>query len=412
MQNTPKSLRLQIGIFGRRNAGKSSLLNALTGQGAAIVSATPGATADPVEKAMEMIPLGPVLLIDTAGLDDNASDLGERRSEKSRAIFARADLALLVAEPGKWSAFEDKLLAGFQASHTPVIAVFNKSDLGAPEPELLQQLAARKIDAVSISARDGTGIDALRSAILRHAPEDFMNAPGMLDGLAAPGRSVLLIIPIDKEAPRGRLVLPQVQAIRNALDHDAWCVIVKENALETALNSLNPPPALAVTDSQAFGSVAKLIPDSIPLTSFSILLARLKGDLAVCAAGAAAIPKLNNNSTVLIAEACAHPPIGEDIGTVKIPRLLHARNLPNLNFKFVRGHDFPANLDTVDLVIHCGACMFNRREALSRILLCTRRGIPFTNYGVAIAYCHGILERALRPFPEALAAYQRIVGTP
>ena len=409
MQKTPRGLRLQIGIFGKRNAGKSSLLNALTGQEVSIVSSTPGTTADPVEKPMELLPLGPVLLIDTAGLDDDAGELGGLRAEKSRRILERTDLALLVSD-GSWSAFEEQLAREFRQRNIPFIAVFNKTDLQRPGSAILEKLAAAKTETVQLSARSGAGMDDLRRAILQLAPEDFMNSAALLDGLAPAGQPILLITPIDKEAPRGRLILPQVQAIRDALDHDAYCVVVKENAVEAALANLKEPPALAVTDSQVFGKVAKLVPEEIPLTSFSILMARMKGDLTVCAEGAAAISRLTNRSTVMIAEACSHPPIEEDIGRVKIPGWLRKHGLPDLQFRFVQGHDFPDDLSGIDLVIHCGACMFNRREVLSRILQCRRQQVPFTNYGTAIAYCFGILERALKPFPGALAAYLKMIG--
>lgn len=410
MLKTPKGLRLQIGIFGKRNAGKSSLLNALTGQEVSIVSDTPGTTADPVEKPMELLPLGPVLLIDTAGLDDDAGTLGMLRSEKSRKILDRTDLALLVSD-GLWTGFEEHLAEELRKREIPFIAVFNKSDLRAPDSALLEKLSAEKIDFAVISARYGEGIDPLREAILRLAPDDFMNSNALLDGVAEAGKPVLLITPVDKEAPRGRLILPQVQSIRDALDHDAWCIVAKENMVGAALENLKTPPALAVTDSQVFALVSKLVPDSVPLTSFSILMARLKGDLGVCARGAAAISGLTNDSTVMIAEACSHPPIEEDIGRVKIPAWLRKRGLPGLKFRFVQGHDFPDDLTGVDLVIHCGACMFNRREVLSRILQCSRQGVPFTNYGTAIAFCFGILDRALKPFPEAWSGYHEVMGS-
>lgn len=409
MQKTPKGLRVQIGIFGRRNAGKSSLLNALTGQSVSIVSEIPGTTADPVEKAMEMLPLGPVLLIDTAGVDDDAGELGALRADRSRKILERTDLGLLVTD-GTWSDWEEELSASFLRHHVPFIAVFSKTDLHSPDPELLQSLKDRGIPVAAVSAAAGQGIDELRSAIIRQVPEHCIDSAGMLDGLVPAGRPVLLITPIDKEAPRGRLILPQVQAIRDALDHDAWCIVVKENRVESVLASLKEPPVLAVTDSQVFDVAAKMIPANIPLTSFSILMARMKGDLTACAAGAGAISRLSNDSTVLIAEACSHPPISEDIGRVKLPAWLRKHGLPDLKFRFVQGHDFPGDLTGIDLVIHCGACMFNRREVLSRILQCSRQQVPFTNYGTAAAYCFGILERALAPFPAALAAYHESMG--
>lgn len=409
LQNTPKGLRLQIGIFGRRNVGKSSLLNALTGQQVSIVSETPGTTADPVEKPMELRQLGPVLLIDTAGLDDDAGKLGALRAEKSRKILERTDLALLVTDT-EWSAFEEELSGLIRGNRVPLIVVFNKIDSRQPAPELMEKLKTEKIPVVPVSALNGAGMDALRAEILRLAPEDFMNSQGMLAGIVPPGRPVLLITPVDKEAPRGRLILPQVQAIRDALDHDAYCVVAKENAVRAALENLKEPPVLAVTDSQAFAAADSMIPTSIPLTSFSILMARMKGDLTVCAQGAAAIGKLPRDATVMIAEACSHPPIEEDIGRVKIPNWLRKNGPPGLKFKFVRGHDFPDDLTGIDLVIHCGACMFNRKEVLFRILQCIRQGVPFTNYGTAIACCLGILERALEPFPDALAGYREAIG--
>ena len=406
MINTPKGLRLQIGIFGRRNAGKSSLLNTLSRQETAIVSDVPGTTADPVEKAMEMLPLGPVLLIDTAGLDDDAGKLGELRTEKSRKVFERADMALLVSD-AEWGNFEENLLKTLQAHSIPCIAVFNKMDLGKKAPDsVFESLNKRNIPFVCISAKEKTGIDSLRSLILKHAPENFLNQSGMLQDLAHSGDCILLITPIDKEAPKGRMILPQVQAIRDVLDRDAWCIVSNEKRITQVLSHLKTPPVLAVTDSQAFEEVSQQLPQEIALTSFSILLARLKGDLPVCARGAAAIDHLTPSSRVLIAEACSHHPIGEDIGTVKIPRWLRKKVGAELTIDHVQGHDFPEDLSAYDLVIHCGACTFNRKEVLTRILECDRQGIPFTNYGTAIAQCLGILERALAPFPQALEAYR------
>ena len=357
---------------------------------------------------MEMLPLGPVLLIDTAGLDDNDALLGGLRVEKSRKIFERADLALIVSD-ASWGRFEEELLGVFAKRKINTIAVFNKLDQAPPPARVLADLDARGIPHVALSARTGEGLHELRELILRNAPEDFLSSDRLLGDLVPKGSAVMLITPIDLEAPKGRMILPQVQAIRDTLDHDCYCLVVKENSLADALSNLKTPPALAVTDSQAFGTVSAIVPDSIPLTSFSILLARQKGDLPTCAAGAAAIGNLKSDSRVLIAEACSHHPIGEDIGTVKIPNWLRKRCSPDLVIEHAQGHDFPKDLSGYDLVIHCGACTFNRREMLSRILQCTEQGVPFTNYGVAIAFCFGILERALRPFPEALAAYEKTV---
>jgi len=404
IQNTPKGLRLQIGFFGRRNAGKSSLLNALAGQDVVIVSDVPGTTTDPVEKPMELPPLGPVLFIDTAGLDEDPTALGSQRAGKSRRMFERTDLALLVSD-GSWSQTEEEVLEFFTGRKIPVVAVFTKSDLAKPDPALVARLDEAKIPWVAVSAANGAGMDSLRAAIVSAAPEGFLGGRPMLGDLVNPGDSVLLITPIDKEAPKGRMILPEVQAIRDTLDHDALCLCVTEHRIQDMLAQLKTPPALAVTDSQAFAVADRSVPPEIPLTSFSILLARMKGDLAACAAGAAAIDRLHDGSRVLVAEACTHHPIGDDIGREKLPRWIRAYTKADVQFTVAAGADFPDDLTPFDLVLHCGACTFNRRAVLSRILRCHEQGVPFTNYGVAIAYIHGILARALTPFPDALAAY-------
>ena len=406
MQNAPKGLRLQIGVFGKRNAGKSSILNVLARQKVSIVSDTPGTTTDPVEKAMEMLPLGPVLFIDTAGLDD-CGELGLMRIERSRKMIERTDLALIVSPQGRWDSLEENLLTEFLARKTPVIVVFNKSDLGEPPAELVARLDREKVPHVTLSAAEKTGFEALRQKIIELAPEDFLSASRMLGDLLHPGECCVLVTPIDLEAPKGRMILPQVQAIRDTLDSNAYCLVVKENALASALANLKTDPELVVTDSQAFAAVSALTPQHIKLTSFSILMARQKGDLATCAAGAAAIDRLKPGSRVLIAEACSHHPIGEDIGTVKIPAWLRKKAGGELDITHVQGHDFPRDPSGYELVIHCGACTFNRREVLSRMEFCRAKEVPFTNYGVAIAHCVGILERALRPFPGVYEAYRK-----
>lgn len=405
MQSTPRGLRLHIGIFGRRNAGKSSLLNALAGQDVSIVSDVPGTTADPVDKAMELPPLGPVVFIDTAGLDDDADGIGERRAERSYRAMDRCDMALVAGTADRWDTLEDGLLEDFRRRGVPAAAVFTMTDRAPVPAELAGLMEREKHPFVSISVKTGEGLDALRALLVRLAPESALSDGVMLGDLTVPFKSVLLITPIDKEAPKGRMILPQVQAIRDALDHDAWCVVVRENAVTAALASLKEPPALAVTDSQVFGTVGKLVPETIPLTSFSILLARLKGDLAVCAAGAAAIDRLHDGSRILIAEACTHHPVQDDIGKVKIPRLLKKKTGKDLNFEWVSGPDFPSDLTGYDLLIHCGACTFNRRAVLTRMLACREQNVPFTNYGVCLAHVNGILERALAPFPGAAEAY-------
>lgn len=409
MRSAPKGVRLHIAFFGRRNAGKSSLLNALAGQQVSIVSPVAGTTTDPVEKAMELQPLGPVLLIDTAGLDDTG-ELGRQRVEKTRQVLDRADLAVVVAEAGYWGNCEEQILAELRARQIPTAVAFNKIDAAEPEAGVVDQLAKNQQPWVSTSALHGLGILDLRQALLASAPADFIEHPILLGDLVGPGQLVVLVVPIDQEAPKGRLILPQSQAIRDLLDSDACCLVVKERELRSALDRLKSPPKLVVTDSQAFLKVAADTPRQVPLTSFSILMSRFKGDLTAQAQGAMAIETLRAGDRVLVAEACSHHPIGEDIGRVKIPRWLIQYVGGKLHFDHARGHDFPADISPYRLVIHCGACVWNRREMLNRILRCQRAGVPITNYGLAIAYSLGIFERALEPFPAALAACRNATG--
>jgi [FeFe] hydrogenase H-cluster maturation GTPase HydF len=398
MKDTPKGMRLHIGLFGRRNVGKSSLLNALTRQQVSIVSDVPGTTTDPVEKPMELLPLGPVLFIDTAGIDDVGS-LGEMRAERTRLIFERTDLGILVAEGDRWGEFEEGIIAELSKRQEPIIVVFNKGDLAEPRAEILQDLKSRKLPVVQTVASQSKGILDLREALIRTAPESFMDSPPVLGDLIAPGELVVLVVPIDLEAPRGRLIMPQVQSIRDILDHDSCCLVVKERELRDALDKLKNPPALVVTDSQAFLRVAGDTPGQVPMTSFSILFARLKGDLKEFVRGVKTIDRLKAGSRVLVLESCAHHPIGEDIGRVKIPRWIRQYTGVDLEFVHRQGHDFPTDLSDYQLIIQCGACMLNRREVISRILRCREAGVPITNYGVAITYSLGVLDRALSPFP-------------
>ena len=402
--STPRGMRLFIGLFGRRNAGKSSLLNALTGQSLAIVSPRAGTTTDPVEKAMELLPLGPVVLIDTAGVDDEG-ELGALRVDRTRRAFDRTDLAIVVAEAGQWSQFEEDLVDEFTRRRTPLIVAINKVDLTpvsqtAPADALAARLRERGLAVVSLSARTGQGLDDLRSALIERAPESHFSDRPILADLIGPGSLALLVTPIDKQAPRGRLILPQVQTIRDLIDGEAHALVTTTSSLPGALEHLKAPPAIVVTDSQAFREVAALLPEDQPLTSFSILFARLKGDLATQAMGARAIEHLRPGDRVLIAEACAHHPSQEDIGRVKIPRWLNQKAGGELDFTTVQGRDFPDDVTPYSLVIHCGACTFNRRAMLSRIEQCRRQNVPISNYGLAIAALNGILERALKPFPE------------
>ncbi len=405
MTTTPKSLRLQIAFFGRRNVGKSSLLNALTRQQVSIVSPVAGTTTDPVEKSMELLPLGPVLFIDTAGLDDTG-ELGALRVQKTRQVLERTDLAVLVTEAGTWGDFEEAILKELSARKTPLVVIFNKIDATATGKALPATLADQQIRTVKTSAVLGKGIMELRQALLDVAPPDFIESPAILGDLVGPGEMAVLVVPIDKEAPKGRLILPQVQSIRDLLDSDAYCLVVKERELRRALDQLKTPPKLVVTDSQAFLKVAADTPRQVPMTSFSILMSRFKGDLLAQVEGTLAIERLREGDRVLIAEACSHHPIGEDIGRVKIPRWLTQYTGAKLEFEHLQGRDFPENLADYQLVVHCGACMWNRREMLSRILRCQQANVPITNYGLTIAYSLGIFERALQPFPAALEFFR------
>jgi [FeFe] hydrogenase H-cluster maturation GTPase HydF len=435
MQSAPKGNRLHIGIFGRRNVGKSSLLNAMTRQQVSIVSEVAGTTTDPVEKPMELLPLGPVLFIDTAGIDD-AGALGEMRVQRTRQIFDRTDVGIIVVARGTsrggpvsstardahaarekthgpdahatWTDFEEGILSELSSRQVPAIVVCNKSDIAAPPPALAARLKELKIPAVQTVASQGRGVLELREALIKAAPEEFINAPHIVGDLVPAGELVMLVVPIDLEAPKGRLILPQVQVIRDVLDVDAYCMVVKERELRDALDRLAKPPALVVTDSQGFLKVVADTPNDIPLTSFSILFARFRGDLSEFVRGALAIEDLRPGHRVLIAEACSHHPIGEDIGRVKIPRWLTQYVGGKMEFTSVQGHDFPDDLSPYKLVVHCGACMWNRREMLSRMLRCRQAGVPVANYGMTIAYTLGIFERALGPFPAALDTYRSL----
>jgi [FeFe] hydrogenase H-cluster maturation GTPase HydF len=410
MQSTPKSLRLHIGIFGRRNVGKSSLLNAITRQQVSIVSAHAGTTTDPVEKPMELLPLGPVQFVDTAGVDDEGA-LGELRIARTKAIFERVDLGVLVTESGAWSTFEEGLLVELQNRKVPVLVVFNKRDLAEAKPEECAALEARGAAVVLVSAATGQGILDLREALLRLAPTDFFDNRRLVSDLVPPGETAVLVVPIDKEAPKGRLILPQVMAIRDLLDGESMSLVCQERELKHALASLSKPPALVVTDSQAFLKVAADVPKELPMTSFSILMARFQGDLVEQVRGTMGIERLKGGDTVLIVETCSHHPVGEDIGRVKIPRWLTQYVGAKLEFAHMQGRDFPQDLSPYRLIVHCGNCTGNRREMLSRLHRAREAGVPLTNYGLTIAYSLGIFERALAPFPAAREAYLNAQGS-
>lgn len=404
MQSTPKSLRLHIGLFGRRNVGKSSLLNALTRQQVSIVSEFAGTTTDPVEKPMELLPLGPVLFVDTAGVDDEGA-LGELRIARTQAVFERVDLGVIVTEAQGWGSFEAGLLAELQGRKVPVLVVFNKADLLPASPEDIQARIAEGCAVVTASAAQGTGILDVREALLKLAPADHFDNRRLVADLVPPGELAVLVVPIDKEAPKGRLILPQVMSIRDLLDGESMALVCQERELQRTLAMLAKPPALVVTDSQAFLKVAADVPRGLPMTSFSVLMARFQGDLVEQVRGTMGIEQLKGGDTVLIAETCSHHPVGEDIGRVKIPRWLTQYVGAKLEFAHVQGRDFPSDLSPYKLIVHCGNCTGNRREMLSRIHRAREAGVPLTNYGLTIAYSLGIFERALAPFPAALETY-------
>lgn len=403
MQDTPKANRLHIAIFGRRNAGKSSLINALTQQDIALVSAIPGTTTDPVFKAMEIQPLGPCMIIDTAGIDD-VGELGELRTKKSRAVLNQTDLALLVIDPAAGiSEFERELKEEIIARDIPVIGVLNKTDLGPVETNQLEKELG--LPLVPVSSRTREGIRLLKERIIQSAPAAF-EEPHIVGDLLSPGDTCVLVVPIDLAAPKGRLILPQVQTIRDILDNDAIATIVKESELREALAGLAQKPRLVITDSQAFRQVAAETPDDVLMTSFSILFARYKGDLLELVRGAKAIETLRPGDKVLIAEACTHHAQADDIGRVQIPRWLCQYVGGELDFQWSSGSGYPDNLAEFKLVVHCGACMINRRQMLHRIDMARENHVPIVNYGVLLAFVHGILDRALKPFPQARMAFR------
>jgi len=398
---TMRGDRLHIAIFGRRNAGKSSLINAMTGQPVAIVSDVPGTTTDPVFKSLEFQPLGPVVLIDTAGIDDRGDGLGAERIKKATSILEKSDLALLVVDAGADDfAFEDDLLEKFRSRAIPAIVVVNKTDLHrSGESDWF-----RDKPCVRVSALTGQGIDDLRRRILEAAPSQW--EPPFLSDLVREGDVVVLVVPIDTGAPKGRLIMPQVKALRDALDAGAMPLSCRESELKSALAALKLKPVLVVTDSQAFALVARVVPDDILLTSFSILSARQKGDLPRLVEGVLAVPSLRSGDRVLIAESCSHHPLQDDIGRIKLPRWLNEYVGGGLQIDTVPGSAYPEDLSAYKLVVHCGACTLNRREMLRRQEVPAKAGVAMTNYGVLISFLKNVFPRALRPFPELVARYE------
>ena len=392
LNSTPSADRIHIGIFGRRNAGKSSIINAITGQNLAIVSDTKGTTTDPVLKAMELLPLGPVVLIDTPGLDDEG-DLGKLRIEKAYQILNKTDIALLIVDSSVGMTTEDeKILARIQDKNIPHLVVYNKCDI-------LSKMHPVADHAISVSASTGMHIQELKEQIATLTPVSSASLPLVRD-LLKPTDFVVLVVPIDASAPKGRLILPQQQTIRDILEAGAISIVVKDTELKETLKNLGKTPALVITDSQAFQEVVKIVPENTKLTSFSILFARYKGDLDLVTNGAYAIDRLRTGDTVLISAGCTHHRPCEDIGTVKIPRLLKKYTRTALNFEFTSGTEFPTDLSKYSLIIHCGGCTLNEREMKYRLRCAKDQHIPITNYGIAIAHMNGILKRSLEPFTE------------
>jgi [FeFe] hydrogenase H-cluster maturation GTPase HydF len=392
LQTTPSAQRLHIGFFGCRNAGKSSLVNAVTGQDLAVVSEVKGTTTDPVMKAMELLPLGPVVIIDTPGYDDEGL-LGEQRVMRTKRILNRSDLAVLVVDGTSGIGEADRELLGlFRSKNIPHLVVMNKADLIGTD-------TARPDEVLYVSALTGRGIEELKERLGAMAPKEDPNHR-LLGDLISPGDLVVLVCPIDESAPKGRIILPQQQAIRDILDTGAMAVVCRETELEETFRKLGTKPSLTVTDSQAFGIVDKITPDDIPLTSFSILMARYKGFLKTAAAGAAALGRLRDGDRILMAEGCTHHRQCNDIGTVKIPRWILKHTGKDLVFETCSGREFPEDLSSYAAVIHCGGCMITERDVQYRMRCALDQNVPFTNYGIVIAAMTGALERSTRMFPD------------
>ena len=403
LNQTASADRIHIGFFGLRNAGKSSLVNAVTGQSLSVVSDVAGTTTDPVKKAMELLPLGPVVIIDTPGLDDEGM-LGELRVQKAREVLATVHIAVLVVDATRGMTEQDNTLVSlFEERKLPYLVVMNKCDL-LPDEKALSP-ASRELPhggSLRVSAATGLGVHELKEAIAAHA-KGLGNTRKLVSDLLKPDDLVVLVIPIDESAPKGRLILPQQNTIRDILDSHCTVVACQDTELKKTLSMLAVKPALVITDSQAFGRVAKNVPDDIPLTSFSILFARYKGDLPSLVRGAVALSTLKDGDKVVIAEGCTHHRQCGDIGSVKIPRWVEQFSGAKPVYTFTSGGEFPHDLSDYKLIIHCGGCMLNEKEMAHRMETAEKAGVPMVNYGVAIAHIHGILKKSLAPFPDVLS---------
>ena len=413
MNETPTGERIHIGFFGRRNAGKSSVLNAVIGQELAVVSDVKGTTTDPVYKSMELLPLGPVTVIDTPGIDDEG-DLGALRVKKSYQVLNKTDAAVIVMDCKTGFGEEEKqLFAKIQEKQIPCVFVYNKidqvvcpADIEKETEETLKksclEIKKQAVPVLLVSALTGTGITELKETIAKIAKTQENTRPLVAD-LISPSDFVVLVVPVDKAAPKGRLILPQQQTIRDILDAGAVSIVVKDNELKDTLEKIGKKPRLVITDSQAFGKVSQITPEDIPLTSFSILFARYKGELDTMIAGVAALNKIQTGDKILICEGCTHHRQCGDIGTVKLPNWIRQFTGAEPEFTFTSGTEFPDDLTSYKMVIHCGGCMLNAKEMKYRINCACDQNVPVTNYGMTIAYIHGVLERSLKPFPKAAA---------
>ncbi|MEP0860994.1 MAG: [FeFe] hydrogenase H-cluster maturation GTPase HydF [Ignavibacterium sp.] len=409
MSKVAEANRPHIAIVGRRNVGKSSLVNALLGQDLSIVSDIPGTTTDPVKKAFELLPYGPVVLVDTAGIDDEG-ELGQKRISKTIKILSQSDFALVVLDAReRLQSKELELLAYLDKISVNYIVAINKIEFGV-NPKLLDELKELRITHFEVSCKEKVGIDELKRKMIRMLPAEI--EPPLISDIVSQGDVVVMVVPIDLGAPKGRLILPQVQTIREALDEDTIVIVCKDKELRSTLENLKNYPDLVITDSQAIMRVAADVPEKVKLTTFSILMARHKGDLPTFVRGLKRVEELENGDKVLIAEACTHHAQADDIGTVKIPRWLRNHTKKDLQIDIAHGADYPENLSDYKLIVHCGGCMLTRRAMLTRMNEAKLLDVPIVNYGVLISYMHGAIPRALRPFEEAIAEWERLKVNP